>query len=102
MSLNSELTTGINHLANEGKSNNNSLTLTSNRWNDSVGSDMLTPHSVLSPYAFSGSQSANGSAGQNYVQGYGTLGTGNGESSGTLGANEQLKFLGGDENVNLD
>jgi hypothetical protein len=101
MAINSEFGSGINHLANAGKTNDQSLTMTSERWNDAVSNDMLTPHSVLAPYAFSGSQSANGTAGQNYVPGFGIIGTGNGESSSTFGSNEQLRFIGGDDDAPL-
>jgi hypothetical protein len=62
---------------------------------------MLTPHSVLAPFAF-GNQSANGTAGQNYVQGFGTIGTANGESAGTYDSNVQLRYLGGDQDAELD
>ena len=103
MAVNNEaFSAGLNHLANAGKANDSSLTMASARWNDSVGNAMTTPHSVLSPLAFSGSQSANGTAGANFIPGFGTIGNSNGQSNDNLGAEEELRYVSGDQNAELD
>lgn len=54
-----EFGAGINHLANSGRSNDNSITLggslqaDSDRWNAESRQAATSPHSVLSTYAFS-------------------------------------------------
>src|ERR1700739_4408311 len=93
-----EVQNGLNFTQNARKANDSSLTLTSQRWNDAVSSAALTPHSVLEPLGFSNEQSANGTAGQNFLPGFGTLGTGDGESANTFGSDVQLRYIGGDPN----
>ncbi len=109
-----EFGAGINHLVNNQHANLGSITLgdeasssdqgldaTSDRWNEQVGQVATTARSVLAPYAFSSAASPNGTAGTNFIPGYGSLGTGNGESAGTLDANLTLRRQG-DSSAEVD
>lgn len=91
---------GLNHVVNPGHENLNSVTLggslqaDSDRWNSDVQSVATTPHSVLAPYSFSRSASANGSDGQNFTPGYGYLGNSNGQSADNFDKNMSLRMAG--------
>jgi hypothetical protein len=89
---NAEMNAGISHLVNNQHANLGSITLgdeassadqgldeTTDRWNGAVGQVATTARSVLAPYAFSSNASPNGTAGQNFLPGYGSLGISNGE-----------------------
>jgi hypothetical protein len=94
---------GINHVINTAPHvNGGSLTNASARGNSAAGHDMLTSHSTLDPLAYSDSQSANGTSGQNFVPGMGVIGTGNGMSGDTFDQNQQLRYQGGDDDAELD
>lgn len=111
---NAEMNAGINHLVNNQHANLSSITLgdeassadqgldeTSDRWNGAVGQVATTAHSVLAPYAFSSNASPNGTAGQDFLPGYGSLGTGNGEDTQTFDQNLRLR-LQGDTDAGVD
>jgi hypothetical protein len=94
---NAELDAGINHVTNPGHENVNSLTLgglqaASDAWNSDVRSVATTPHSVLAPYAFSRNASPNGTSGDNWVQGFGTVGNSNGQSADSFDKNMSLRM----------
>lgn len=99
-----EFNAGRMPLTNVARGNDNSLTMTQDKWNDAVGREMLTPQSVLDPLGFSPDQSANGTAGEasNWQPGFGVIGTGNGMSSENLDENADLRFRGGDPDAELD
>lgn len=94
---------GIGHFVNEGRQNLMSpgLAGTSDSWTSQVLADSERPRSVLDPLAFSGEQSPNGSAGQNWQPGLGTLGTANGQSPENFEQSLNLRFLGGDQGADL-
>jgi hypothetical protein len=88
-------------LGDEASSADESLDETSDRWNGAVGQVATTARSVLAPYAFSSNASPNGTAGQNFLPGYGSLGTGNGEDTQTFDQNLRLRQQG-DTDVGVD
>lgn len=99
-SQNDAFSAGQFHTVNEQPHlNNGSLTLASERWDDEVGHDMLTPHSVLAPLNFSSEMSQNGTAGANWMGGMGTIGTGDGQSAENFQKNQVLRYQGGDEDA---
>jgi hypothetical protein len=91
------------HAVNEGRQNLGSITLA--QQGESYTAQTLAaarrPSSVLDTLAFSSNQSPNGSAGQNWQPGLGTLGTGNGMSAENFDQSLNLKFLGGDQDAGL-
>jgi hypothetical protein len=81
-------------LGDEARSADQGLDEISDRWNGAVGQVATTARSVLAPYAFSSNASPNGTAGQNFLPGYGSLGTGNGEDTQTFDQNLRLRQQG--------
>jgi len=102
---NAEFSTGIDHLTNAGRANDNSVTLgaslqaESDRWNAESQQAAVTPHSVLSTYAFS--RSANGSDGQNYLPNGDFLGSANAMSEGDFDKSLMLRMAGNGSSDNL-
>ena len=99
-----EFGNGVGHLTNgDSRANLGSITLA--QQGESYTAQTLAaarrPSSVLAPLAFSGEQSPNGTSGQNWQPGLGTLGTGNGMSDETRQQNLDLRFLGGDQDAGL-
>ena len=95
---------GVGHLTNgDSRANLGSITLA--QQGESYTAQTLAaarrPSSVLDTLAFSSNQSPNGSAGQNWQPGLGTLGPGNGMSDETRQQNQDLRFLGGDQDAGL-
>jgi hypothetical protein len=103
VSSNDAFNEGIFHQQAEGRFNQMSpgLAGASDSWTSQVVSAATRPSSVLDTLAFSSNQSPNGSAGQNWQPGLGTLGTGNGMSDETRQQNLDLRFLGGDQDAGL-
>jgi hypothetical protein len=99
---NAAFQSGINYLANPGKGNENSITLsggleaTGDRWTAESQDAATTPHSVLSMYNFS--RSANGSDGDHYIPGVGFTGSANGTSADDYQENLMLRMAGNGTN----
>lgn len=96
---------GVSHLTNgDSRANLGSITLA--QQGESYTAQTLAaarrPSSVLDTLAFSSNQSPNGSAGQNWQPGLGTLGSGNGQSSENFEQSLNLRFLAGDQAAELD
>ena len=97
---------GVGHLTNgDSRANLGSITLAQQgqSYTGQVLASSRRPTSVLAPLAFSGEQSPNGTAGEasHWQPGFGVLGSGNGLSAENFDQNEQLRFLGGDEDAEL-
>lgn len=105
MAYNDEFANGIVHEVAEGRDNSSgslSLQQAGESWTSQVLADSRRPNSVLDPYGFSPNQSANGTADTNWQPGLGSLGSGNGMSTQTFDENLNLRFLGRDQDAELD
>jgi hypothetical protein len=97
---------GASHLTNgDSRANLGSITLAQQgeSYTGQVLAASRRPNSVLAPLAFSGEQSANGTAGDasHWHPGFGVLGTANGMSAENFDQSLNLKFLGGDREADL-
>lgn len=100
-----EFSAGVNHMANAGRGNDNSVTLggalqaDSDRWDVESRQAAVTPHSVLSTYAFS--RSTNGTDGQGFLPNGMFLGSANGIGEGDFDKALELRMArsGSDDNI---
>jgi hypothetical protein len=98
-----EFEAGHTPLVNEGRGNDNSVTLNGglqdagDRWNAESQQAAMTPHSVLSTYNFA--RSANGTDGQNMLPNGTYLGSSNGQSADTFDKRLMLGMAGSNDNL---